>query len=92
MEPRLRFELRLYRYDGHVLATNTIPALEPQARIELAATFLPRRQSTIDLQRLDLEPLTGVEPVLSDYKTLVLPLDDSGLVAGIRIELIYLDL
>lgn len=26
LEPRLRFELRLNRYDGPVLATNTTPA------------------------------------------------------------------
>lgn len=53
--------------------------MEPKVRIELTATFLPRRQSTIDLQRHVLEPLRGIEPRLTDYKTVVLPLDDSGL-------------
>lgn len=54
-----------------------------------AAWFIGGARSNSHLRNVlfdYLEPLRGIEPRLTDYKTVVLPLDDSGMEAKKGIE------
>lgn len=79
MEPRLRIELRSLGYDASIIA---IILARHGASVENRTRYSSVPQSRLHQKpRLVLEPLRGIEPRLTEYKTVVLPLDYSGLVA-----------